>query len=311
MQESRSLEGNYTDMLKEIKSGDLITILNIFREPIFKLSETDITKSVFNQWKFENILEKIINNNDNNSRSWNRFSITELALLYVVETLWARNIEIEKIKETIDLLIDGEDLAKQVNEILEDEENNYLNIIEKVQKIDLIGYIAIQKKQNPNLPIITTIEALMIGAIKLNRPHTLILRDNGGIEVFLTTMLTDLVTNKFGFINPYSDLFSKPFINISLQYIVEKILKNTNGGVATSVINTTPNNQIQKLINKGYSIEVLNDIFGKNQTKAYSEEVLDVKINIQSTIREYNDQYLLIKVGGKKISSIRRIIIKK
>jgi hypothetical protein len=88
-------------------------------------------------------------------------------------------------------------------------------------------------------------------------------------------------------------------------------LKNTNGGVATSVINTTPNNQIQKLINKGYSIEVLNDIFGKNQTKAYSEEVLDVKINIQSTIREYNEQYLLIKVGGKKISSIRRIIIKK
>lgn len=309
MQELKILDVNNGRMLKEIKSGDLITTLSIFREPIFKLSETDITKSVFNQWKHEKIIEKLINNNS--SRSWNRFSITEVALLYIINTLWERNIEKEKIKEAIDLLLDGEDLTKQINEILEDEESNYLNIIEKVQKIDLIGYIAIQKKHNPNLPIITTIEALMIGALKLNRPHTLILRESGNVEIFLTSMITDLFNNNVGFNSFLSDLFSKPFLNISLEYIVDKILRKTKGDEMTSMINASPNNQIQKLINKGYTIEVLNDIFGKKQTEVYSEEVLVAKTNIQSAIREYNEQHLLIKVSGKKISSIRRIIMKK
>lgn len=311
MTENKPSDINHSELFSIIKDrgGDLVSTLNVFREPIFTLSETDITKSVFNQWKKENIIDKLLVGN-NTSRSWNRFSITELTILYVVNTLWERNINDEKIKEVIDFLIDGDDLEKQVNDILEDEENRYLNMLEKAQNIDLIGYIATQKKQNPNLPVITNIEALLISCMKLNRPYTMVVTENGKIEIFVTSLLTDLFLSKDYYNKLYKELFSKPFLNISLDFIVSKILKKINTNNADVFVSTS-NNQIQKLINKGYSIEVLNDIFGKPRIENYTEELLDLKTNIQFAAREFNDQHLLIKVVGKRISSIRRIIFKK
>jgi hypothetical protein len=113
MTENKPSDINHSELFSIIKDkgGDLVSTLNVFREPIFTLSETDITKSVFNQWKKEKIIDKLLVGN-NTSRSWNRFSITELTILYIVNTLWERNIKDEKIKEVIDLLIDGDDLEK-------------------------------------------------------------------------------------------------------------------------------------------------------------------------------------------------------
>jgi len=289
--------------------GELSKILEVLRLPLFKLSETNLNKAIFNLWKREGLIEKLIIKTE--EKVWHMFSSMELVILYVVNILWSRKIEDKIIKDVIDKMLDDKYVEKL------DSIYWYWNISEHLAleqgkdpkealallkpKLDLLMYLNRQQEQNPHLPIITRIEALIIGAIRTNRPYSIILFDNDKIEFFQTDAYTDEYKR-----NIIDDLLKQSFINISIGDIVSSILSEGNSN--TKSINTliSDSNIIIKLIEKGYDINTLNEIFKKKNDLIYQEEKLDPKQNIGKLLSEKVNQDIIIKSREGKVQSIRR-----
>ncbi len=316
MQKEEKIFGN--DGLEILAGGsrheELSKILEVLRSPLFKLSETNLNKPIYNLWKKQGLIEKLIRKTD--ERVWNKFSIMELVILYVVNILWNMNIDNKIIKEVIDKMLDDEYVEnldsvywywKVAEQIAEEEGKDPKKALALLKpKIDLLMYLTTQQEQNPHLPLITRIEALIIGSIRTDRPYSILLFDNGEVEFFQTDVFTDEFNQSL-----LPNLFKRSFTNISIGGIVSNILSKDS--TTTKSFNTLipDNNIITKLIENGFDIETINELFGKRNDLAYVEEKLDPKVNIGKLRSEKANQDILIKVRDGKINSIRRIVITK
>lgn len=295
-------------MVKALKTDDITKTLELLRKPLLKLSETQIPKHSFYQWKKAKYLDSLLpkqentNSNQDVPKEWTRFSIMELVILYIVNNLWERNLGY-KIKEFIDDYMLGEDFDNQLKMLLQDEHNILEKLFNKSKEGDILGFIYEQKKINPHLPTMTNIEGLIIASLKLNRPHSILIYENDTIEFIVTSNLTDLMGVSF-----YKDLLQKSFINISISQIVDNVLY---GNKKESAIGKQEP-LVTKLLKIGYDTNTLNEILNKGELLEYIEEKLDTSSNIEKVFLDNrnDDQDILLKVRGGKKVSLRRIIIK-
>jgi len=295
-------------MVKALKTEDITKTLELLRKPIFKLSETQIPKHSFYQWKKAKYLDSLFpkqentNSNKDVPKEWTRFSIMESVILSIVNNLWERNLGY-KIKEFIDEYMLGEDFNNQLKMLLQDENNILEKLFNKSKEGDILGFIYEQKRINPHLPTMTNIEGLIIASLKLNRPHSILIYENDTIEFIVTSNLTDLKGVSF-----YNELLQKSFINISISQIVDNILFGNK--IESTIGKQEP--LVIKLLKIGYDTNTLNEILNKGDLLEYIEEKLDTSTNIEKVFLDNrnDDQDILLKVrGGAKIS-LRRIIIK-
>jgi hypothetical protein len=295
-------------MVKALKTEDITKTLELLRKPLFKLSETQIPKHSFYQWKKAKYLDSLFpkqestNSNQDVPKEWTRFSIMETVILSIVNNLWERNLGY-KIKEFVDEYMLGEDFENQLKMLLQDEHNILEKLFNKSKKGDILGFIYEQKKINPHLPTMTNIEGLIIASLKLNRPHSILIYENDTIEFIVTSNLTDLKGVSY-----YKDLLQKSFINISIRQIVDNILFGNK--IESAIGKQEP--LVTKLLKIGYDTNTLNEILNKGELLEYIEEKLDTSSNIEKVFLDNrnDDQDILLKVRGGVKVSLRRIIIK-
>jgi hypothetical protein len=217
-----------------LKSSTFATCLELLRQPLLHLSDIDIPKPVFNTWKKSGLINF---QKSTDRRLWNLFSLLDYIILKIIFRLWNNDVDVEKIKSSLKRLLDGIYNIDLTNQNFEDNPN-----------LDLMHYIVSQRKLNPHLPYFTTIEAYIIGALKLDRPFSIILYEDGKIEMFTTDSFTDITDISL------KEKFSKTFLNVSIKDIVDKICSRENS--------VSSNNFIEKLIVKGYSVETISELFG-------------------------------------------------
>jgi hypothetical protein len=303
MSESKITLPDFTSVLK---SSSLAACLEILREPLLRLSEIDIPKPLFNQWKKEGLINFQITTSE--EKLWNRFSILDYVILNIIKVLWENEVDTNIIKNILHIILDGKGIRNHVDDILDASVLTDQTKYEDNPDLDLMHYIVAQKKLNPQLPFFTNIEAYIIGSFKLNRPFSIILFENGKIEMFTTDSFADAIA-------PYliKEMFSKTFLNVSIKSIVNKVLlANSNENVNT--VNMTVNNFIEKLFAKGYSIDTISELFGtRTESVDFTEETIQNPrtVNIEKLIREKTSQDILIKIRDGEKKSIRRLLITK
>jgi hypothetical protein len=287
--------------LSNLKSADLAECLSILRQPILKLSETNLSKALFNTWKREKIINTLII--DGTERQWNKFSILDLVILNVINILWEHDIPVQAIKNTLALLLDGKGIRNDVNDIMDYPLESTKSIIDDDSNLNLLEYIVNQKKKNPQLPFFTNIESYIIGSLKLNRPFSILVKDNGRIELFTTDSFKDMLGSVF-----LNDLLSNTVLNISIRSVLEKIL------MVTDTSSLRPRNRlIEKLIESGCTAETVNELFGKRTDLKFKEKTIEnpQTVSIANLIKEYSNQDIIIKIRDSQKKSIKQIIITK
>ncbi len=296
-------------MVKSLKTDDIASILELLRTPIFKLSETNIPKHSFFQWKKAKYLDSLfppqnqkIGEPDKDEKVWLRPSIMQSVVLSLVNILWERNLGF-KIKEFIDEYMLGDDFDKQLKMYLQDDEHNLEKVLKKSKNEDILGFMYYQKKINPHLPAMTNIEGLIIASLKLDRPYSIIIHENDTIEIFTTSKLTDMLGESL-----YKDLLKKTFINISISQIVNNVLYGNKNETTIAKQETA----ITKLLKIGYDTTTINELLNKGNSLEYIEEKLDAKRNIEKVFLDNrnDDQDIILKIRGGEKVSLRRVIIK-
>ncbi len=290
-----------SDIFRLVNWGTLATSLEMIRKPILKLSESDICKHEYFTLKKHGLIGKI---KESDGRRWNLFSLLEVMVLSVVKFLWKHNVENEKIKKVVEELTKADDIQGIFGTINIEDVNAKYGESNSDEKSDLFTYFHNQKKINPHLPVFSTMEAIIIGVIKLNRPSSFLLYEDGELEFFTTSEFTDKYSNDY-----FNKIFSKHSFNISINEIVAKILCGNAENTETAQIQ--PNNTIvQKLSSIGYDRETINQLYNRNEDISFVEESLKTDISIEKTLREKSNQDLVIKIrDGKKVSMRRLVII--
>ena len=298
------------EILKSLKSEELVKCLELLRLPILKLSDINISKTNFNKWKKEKYLDSMFGEVTTN-KVWQKFSLIQLMVLTIVNMLWERRMTTH-IKSYVDALMDDKELNDTLNEIIEDEEQLFIKAIDKARNSDMLSYLVKQKIANPNLPPISLIEAITVASIKLQRQYSLMIFDNGEIDFYSTSILSDYVGYKIDI-----NLLNNTFLNIAFSSLVTNILKD-NRSEKTNTYLTEQNNLIDLYIKQGYDLDSLSDIFnGEKNIETTQEQVYDraknptIVPNISALLNEYENQNVLIKVRDGKKQSIRRLIMNK
>lgn len=298
------------EILKSLKSDELIRSLELMRLPILKLSDINISKTNFNKWKKEKYLDSMFGE-VSTSKVWQKFSLIQLMVLTIVNMLWERRMTTH-IKTYVEALMDDKELNDTLNEIIVDEEQLFIKAIDKARNSDMLSYLVKQKIANPNLPPISLIEAITVASIKLKRQYSLMIFENGEIDFYSTSILSDYVGYKIDI-----NLLNKTFLNIAFSSLVSNILKD-NRNEKTNTYLTEQNNLIDLYIKQGYDLDSLSDIFnGEKDIETTQELIFDrakdssIVPNISTLLNEYENQNLLIKVRDGKKQSIRRLIINK
>jgi hypothetical protein len=296
-------------LLKSIESKELALMLDIMRLPILKLSEIQISKNAFNIWKKAGYLDSIFGKG-NDYHGWNKFSLTQLIVLVIVDMLWERKMN-DKIKDYVDAFMNSSELDEQIKSLLEDENQTYLKALEG-KNLDLLTYIVTQKKENPNLPSISWIEAISIASVKIDRPYSLLIFEDGRLEFYSTSLLSDYIGLKFDL-----KMLNETFLNIGFSGLVKKIL-NYNSANNNPYLKKD-SQLMDKYIANGYNIETLiellqnpSDLEVKQQTiydRSISKGLIPPKI--EDLLREKANQDLLIKVRDGKKMIINRLTINK
>ena len=297
-------------ILKSIKSDELASILEIMRLPILKLSEIQISKNDFNIWKKAGYLDSIFRKEQDN-HGWNKFSLTQLIILVIVDLLWGRKMN-QNIKDIVEAFMDSSELDEHIISILEDENQAYLKGLNG-KNIDLLSYIVLQKKENPNLPAISWIEAIAIASIKIDRPYSLLIFEGGRVEFFSTSLLSDYIGLKFDI-----NLLKETFLNIQFSNIVRKILNVNSDGTNENPYVKKEGSLIKKYIANGYNIETLIELLNStNSLEVEEQNIFDRSITgstppkIEDVVKEKANQDILIRIRDGKKMSIRRLIINK
>lgn len=290
------------EIINNLKVENLANCLGVLRRPILKLSEINIEKSSFNQWKREGILDSLFLKNE--KKTWNMFSLMDLVVLEITKILWGYNIDDKNIKEVVEILLDGE-YDRQINVMMDDEDKGYMNHFGNPSKFDLIQYLVKQKIENPHLPVISTIEAFILGAIKIGTPFCILVYNQKKVAFFVSSHITNMMGGDL-----LNNILQHSFVNISIKEVVDKIL-NANVLGESPGKTFTESTYIKKLLEKGYSLDVLNEIFEMRGSIKYTEQTLPTDINIAQVIRENADQDIMIKVREGKKQSIRRLLITK
>lgn len=298
------------EILKSLKSEELVKSLELLRLPILKLSDINISKTNFNKWKKEKYLDSMFGEVTTN-KVWQKFSLIQLMVLTIVNMLWERRMTTH-IKSYVDALMDDKELNDALNEIIEDEDQLFIKAIDKARNSDMLSYLVKQKITNPNLPPISLIEAITVASIKLQRQYSLMIFDNGEIDFYSTSILSDYVGYKIDI-----NLLNNTFLNIAFSSLVTNILKD-NRSEKTNTFLTEQNNLIDLYIKQGYDLDSLSDIFnGEKNIETTQELIYDraknptIVPNISALLNEYENQNVLIKVRDGKKQSIRRLIMNK
>lgn len=292
--EQSTNELSLADIVTSLEYGHLNICLHVLRYSVLKLSESNIDKPMFNIWKRAGILDSFIST-EKDVKTWNRFSVLDLILLKIVEILWNKKFTNDSIKKVIAKLLNGDILEKALDNIAYGANSKIIDLSKDKAKADLLSYLLAQSKNDLYIPKLTNIEGLIIGSIKIDNPFSIIIFEDG--EIDLLSEISELDGTR---LNTY---FKKTFTNIA----VRDLIKNVTGGKKDSLINKE-NNLIQKLINVGYDYKTLIQIFDKNDKTPFVEEPLDIHINIEKILREKSNQNLIIKIRNGEKRSIRRIV---
>jgi len=294
-------------LLKSIKSDELASMLDILRYPILKLSEIQILKNNYNIWKKAGYLDSMFGKGSVKP-IWNKFSLTQLIVLVIVDMLWQRKMN-NNIKAYVDAFMDSTQLDEQIKSILEAENQTYLKALDG-KNLDLLTYIVTQKKANPNLPSLSWIEAISIASVKIDRPYSLLIFEDGRIEFFSTSILSEYVELKFEI-----KMLNKTFLNIGFSGLVRKIINYDKNG---NPFLKKEGNLIDKYKANGYDVETLIEILNNpNDLEVEEENIYDRSIDasnppkIEDLVKEKANQDLIIKVRDGKKMSIKRFIINK
>ena len=283
--------------------------MELLRTPVLRLSETNIPKHSFFQWKKAKYLDSLfptqnqkIGEPNKKEKEWTMFSIMQSVVLDIVNILWDRNLE-SKIKEFVDEYMLGDDFDNQLKSYLQDDEHNLEKVLKKSKNEDILGFMYYQKKINPHLPAMTNIEGLIIASLKLDRPYSIIIHENNTIEFFMTSELTDLLG-----VSLYKELLKKTFLNISISQIVNNVLYGNKNETTIAKQETA----ITKLLKIGYDTSTINELLNKGSELEYIEEKLDATKNIEKVFLDNRneDQDIILKIRGAEKVSLRRIIIK-
>jgi hypothetical protein len=218
----------------------------------------------------------------------------------------------QNIKDFVEAFMDSSELDEHIISILEDENQAYLKGLNG-KNIDLLSYIVLQKKENPNLPAISWIEAIAIASLKIDRPYSLLIFEGGRVEFFSTSLLSDYIGLKFDI-----NLLKETFLNIQFSNIVRKILNVNSDGTNENPYVKKEGSLIKKYIANGYNIETLIELLNStNSLEVEEQNIFDRSITgstppkIEDVVKEKANQDILIRIrDGKKIS-IRRLIINK
>jgi hypothetical protein len=243
------------------------------------------------------------------NHGWNKFSLTQLIVLVIVDMLWERKMN-DKIKDYVDAFMDSSELEEQINSILEDENQTYLKALEG-KNLDLLTYIVTQKKENPNLPSITWIEAISIASVKIDRPYSLLIFEDGRIEFYSTSLLSDYIGLKLDL-----KMFNETFLNIGFSGLVKKILNYNSTNNNTYI--KKESKLMDKYIANGYNIETLIELLhNPSDLEVEQQTIYDRSVNkgsappkIEDLVREKANQDLSIKVRDGKKMVINRLTIK-
>jgi len=297
-------------ILKSIKSDVLASILDVIRLPTLRLSDIRISKNDFNIWKKAGYLDSMFGR-EVEKLVWNLFSVSQLIVLVLVNMLWERKMN-EHIKDYVDAFMNSSELNELITSILEDENQTYLNAL-KGGKSDLLTYIVSQKKENPNLPALSWIEAIAIASIKIDRPYSLLLFEDGRVEFFSTTLLSDYIGLKFDI-----KILNETFLNIQFSSIVRKILNINKDGTNVNPYIKNESTFIKRYIANGYDIETLIELLNSpNNIEVEEQSIFDRSIKgstppkIEDLVKEKANQDILIRIRDGKKLSIKRLIINK
>ncbi len=297
-------------LLKSINPDELALMLDFMRLPILKLSEIQISKNNFNIWKKAGYLDSIFGKGSDN-HGWNKFSLTQLIVLVIVDMLWERKMN-SNIKAYVDAFMDSSELDEQIKSILEDENQTYLKALDG-KNLDLLTYIVTQKKVNPNLPSLSWIEAISIASVKIDRPYSLLIFEDGRIEFFSTSILSEYSGIKFDI-----KMLNETFLNIGFSGLAKKFLNYNSANTDKSQFLKNESNLIDKYITNGYDIETLMEILHNPSDLILEEQTMyDRSVDgsntpkIEELVKEKANQDLLIKVRDGKKMSIKRLIINK
>jgi len=298
-----------SSIFKSLKTDDVVSVLELLRTPLLKLSETNIPKHQFFQWKKAKYLDSLfppqnqkVGKSDKKEKEWTIFSVMQTVILSFVKILWERNLE-SKIKEFVDEYMLGDDFDNQLKSYLQEDGDMLEKVFNKSKYEDILGFMYYQKKVNPHLPSMTNIEGLIFASLKLDRPSSIIIHENNTIEVLVTSKLTDLLG-----VSLYNDLLKKTFISISISQVVNNVIYGNKDETTIAKQETA----ITKLLIAGYDIATLNELLNKGNELEYIEEKLDAKRNIEKVFLDNrnDDQDIILKIRGGEKVSLRRVIIK-
>ena len=293
--------------IKELlESDDAVDVLTALRLPILKLSELHILKiqkPTYNQWKKRNLLSSFLQQVDPNSTSkWQKFSILEVILLQIIRILWESGTDDNDVEKIIKELVDGASLNELIDAIITSKQNGQ-NFFTN-QSLDtgsLITYLVSQKLANPQLFLVTLLEAYILLALKTGKLFSLIVFEGGAIDFIFEPVFSNTLNKELN-----NDLFYKQFQNIPITSLLHKALSLGSNPNESSVL-TRENTIVSKLIEKGYTLDTLTRIFSTNsELQQYEERTIEktTGVNISTLINETPNQDIIIKIRNSKKESI-------
>jgi hypothetical protein len=293
-----------TEFNKLIENDNIEALLEALRTPLLRLSELHhlkILKPVFNQWKRDNLLNSLLRKSEESENTkWQIFSLLDIVILQIVRILWDKKTENSIIKSIVDELLDGQSLNDCINHILLNAKvGQVLSNNPAEHQAGLLSYLVRQKQANPQLFLVTHIEALLVGALKHGRPFSILVFEDGKIDILFTPILFNTSNQSSAF-----EVLDRSFENIPVTKLLKNALSMQSSAQGSDILN--PENRIViKFIEKGYSFETINRLFVSNQNHiAYEEMSLPHpnKVSIEQLVRANSTQDIFIQIrdGLKK-----------
>lgn len=246
-----------------------------------KLSHIDINKRKFNYWKSEGLFEQLEMNPQQGG--WLEFnSIDEIALL-IVGRLWDFGFSVDTIKKILHFFYDDSIIEHDIKLFINSKDEFTLKNQFESERPNLQSFLF--KEKNNRKKLLNNLEIILI-YISQKPDRVSVVYDS---ECNLVISINNYYFNTDG--KPLYELnLEGTYLSVSISEIVSSVLLKTKESGHKQFVE-----MFQSAIMK--------------PDKEYKYEELPIDININSAIKEYQNQDILIEIRNKKKHNIKRTII--
>lgn len=296
---------NIDVQLGTISNYKIIAYLSELREFSIKVSELKVEKTAFHYMKKMGFFSAFVSPE---AKGWQNFNMTERVLIKICEILWRYGYDTSKIKEIVSSLLNDDWINQKINSLLDMGPYNYVGIEQKpdAPSMSFVEYCVLQKSVSNRIRLFTNLDALIILAIELKKPVSIIVDGKGDYIPFVGSELPSKEYSKYLF-----QIFQSTFLNISILDVFDTFIPEVSTNSPLLNPNLIARKRVDLLLRKGFDAASIRQAQYDNEGLIIEPNELEPNINLNKVKNQYSNQDIVLKVRDSKVKSVNQIIIRK